>query len=86
MTLDDIWRILHISIRGELMMYDHHLGTIVVQSIFAEDIYIEDGSMAWEDIVALYEPLPSVLKGIIEGLLCPDRHFHGLVVGCQGQV
>lgn len=41
--------------------------------------------MEWEDIAALYETLPSVLAGIIGGLLCSDRRSHGLAVG-WGQV
>lgn len=67
--------------KGELVTYDRHIGTTTVQRIFIDDVYIEDGSIAWEDIATLYEPLPSVLAGIIEGLLCPDRRSHGLVIG-----
>lgn len=44
-------------------------------------MYIKDGSIAWEDIETLYEPLPSVLAGIVGGLLCPDRHSHRLAIG-----
>ncbi|XP_059064182.1 uncharacterized protein LOC131856415 [Cryptomeria japonica] len=84
-TLEDIWRILHIPIRGELVTYDRHLGTTTIERIFADDVYIEDGFVAWEDIAALYEPLPSVLAGIVGGLLYPNRHSHGLAVG-WGQV
>lgn len=79
--LEDVWRILHIPITGELVTYDRYLGTIVVQRIFADDMYIEDGFVAWEDIAALYESLPSMLSGIVRGLLCPDRRSHGLAVG-----
>lgn len=56
-----------------------------MQRFFDEDVFIDDGSIAWEDIVALYEPLPAVLSGIVGGLLCPDRRSHGLVIG-WGQV
>ncbi|XP_059066945.1 uncharacterized protein LOC131044898 [Cryptomeria japonica] len=68
------------SDQGELETYDRHLGTIVVQRIFADNVLIEDGSVAWEDIAALYEHLPSVLSGIVGGLLCPDRRSHRLIV------
>lgn len=84
-TLEDVWWILHISIRGELVTYDHQLGIATIERIFVEDVYIEDGFMAWEDIEALYEPLPAVLSRIVGGLLCPDRHSHGLATG-WGQV
>lgn len=79
--LEDVWRILHILIRGELVTYDQALGTVVVQRVFADGVYIKDGSIAWEDIAALYEPLPVVLSGIVGGLLCPNRRSHGLAVG-----
>lgn len=72
MTLEDVWQILQIPIRGELVTYDRHLGTIALRRIFSKDIYIEDGSMASEDIAALYEPLPLVLAGIVLDLLCLD--------------
>lgn len=29
-TLEDVWRILHISIRGELVTYDRYLGMAIV--------------------------------------------------------
>lgn len=52
-----------------------------MQRIFDEDVFIDDGSIAWKDIVALYEPLPAVLSGSVGGLLCPDRRSHGLAMG-----
>ncbi|XP_059070465.1 receptor-like protein 35 [Cryptomeria japonica] len=57
----------------------------LVQRSFYEDEFIDDGSIAWEEIAALYEPLPAVLSGIVGELLCPDRRSHGLAVGL-GQV
>lgn len=62
-------------------MYDRGLGTTAVQQIFDEYVYIQDGSIMWEEIAALYEPLPIVLLAIIRGLLCPDRQSHGLAMG-----
>lgn len=41
--------------------------------------------MAWEDIDVLYEPLPSVLVGIVGGFLCLNRYSYGLAIG-WGQV
>lgn len=35
-----------------------------MQRIFDEDVFIDDGSITWEEIAALYEPLPIVLVGI----------------------
>lgn len=67
------------------MTYDPAWGTIVVQWMFAKDVYIHDGSIAWEEIAALYEPLLAILLGIVGGLLFPIQRSHGLVVG-WGQV
>ncbi|GLJ53604.1 hypothetical protein SUGI_1143530 [Cryptomeria japonica] len=84
-TLEDVWHILCIPIRRELVTYDRSWGTLVVQRFFDEDVFIDDGSIAWEEIATLYEPLPVVVSGIVGGLLCPDRRSHGLAVG-WGQV
>lgn len=80
-TLEDVWRILHIPIRGELVAYDRAWGTTAMQRLFDEDVFNDNGSVAWEDIVALYEPLLVVLSGIAGGLLCLDRRSNGLAVG-----
>lgn len=57
-------------------MYDQEWGTAAVHRIFAEDEYIDDGFVAWEEIATLYEPLPAIVRA----LLCLDRRSHGLVV------
>lgn len=82
-TLEDVWRILHIPIREELVTYDCPLGTVVIHRIFGKDIYIEDGFVAWEDIAVLCEPLPSILEGIIGGFLCPNRCSNWPLVGAR---
>ncbi|XP_059070503.1 protein MAIN-LIKE 2-like [Cryptomeria japonica] len=79
-TLEDVWRILRILIQGELVIYDRYWGTLAVQRFFDEGVFIDDGSISWEEIATLYEPLPAVLSGIVGGLLCPDRCSHGLAI------
>lgn len=77
-TLEDIWRILHIPIIGELVTYDITMGDAALRRIFvAPDLEVHDGLVRWD----LYESLPVVLTGIVGGLLCPDRRLHGLSVG-----
>ncbi|GLJ53770.1 hypothetical protein SUGI_1147540 [Cryptomeria japonica] len=70
-TLEDVWRILRIPIRGELVTYDRSWGTLAVQRIFDEDVFIDDGSIAWDEIAALYESLLAVLSG--EGFFSSGR-------------
>lgn len=85
-TLEDVWRILHISITGELATYDRVMGEAVVCQVFPyPELEVYDGCIPWEDMADLYEPLPIVLSSIVGGLLCPDRRLHGIIVS-WGQV
>lgn len=84
--LEDIQRILHIFITEELVSYDRLIGEVTLQQVFPYlELEVDDGSVAWEDISDLYEPLQDVLSGIVGRLLCIYWRSHVLAVG-WGQV
>ncbi|XP_059071254.1 serine/threonine-protein phosphatase 7 long form homolog [Cryptomeria japonica] len=85
-TLKDVYRIIWIPITGDLVVYDvEKIGrTDALREVFG-DPYIAGYSVAWQDMVDSYAPLPSVLAGLIGSFLVPDRRSHGLSVS-WGQV
>jgi len=45
-----------------------------------DDPDLEGTKISWVDITEYYEPLPAILVGLIEGVVCPDRRSHGFQV------
>lgn len=82
----DVYQILWIPITREMVEYDVEEvgGTDALREVFV-DPQIVGYSMAWQDMVDNYAPLPSVLAGLIGSFLIPDRMSHRLSVG-WGQV
>lgn len=85
-TPEDVYWILQIPIVGEMDAYDvEEVGrTDALREVF-DNPYIAGYSMASQDMVDSYAPLPSVSVGLIGSFLIPDRSSHGLSVG-WGQV
>lgn len=72
-TLEDVYRILHILVIGELVQYDFEdrIGTKACRAVFADDI-IGRGGIRLEDMVMYYEALLMILAGLIGGFIYPD--------------
>ncbi|XP_059066280.1 uncharacterized protein LOC131857610 [Cryptomeria japonica] len=75
-TPKDVYRILRISITGELVVYDveESGGIDAMREVFV-DPQIASYSVAWQDMVDNYGPLLSVLAGLNGSFLIPDKRF-----------
>ncbi|XP_059076277.1 protein MAIN-LIKE 1-like [Cryptomeria japonica] len=81
-TLEDVYRILHIHFTGELVQYDYHdLRSIEACKEVFGDESIDGGEIRWEDMIMHYETLPVILASLIGGFIYPDRRSQGFVVG-----
>lgn len=81
-TLEDVYRILQISIDGELVPYDREGDREELRQVF-QDLELEMMArhVAWDTMTTTGMALPMVLAGVINGFLCPDKATQGLVVG-----
>lgn len=80
-TPKDVYRILHILVVGELVLYDSQEQgeTDALWRIFKDD-HICGYEIPWRDMVDVYATLPSVLARFIGGFLCLDLKSKGLLV------
>lgn len=73
-TVEDVYRILHIYVIGDLVQYDYQdLGGIEVCRAVFGDESIDGREIRWEDMIMHYEALPVILTSLIGGFICPDR-------------
>lgn len=68
-TLEDVYRILHIPVTGELVQYDYQdqVGIEACKVVFADES-IGRGEIRWVDMVMYYKALPVILASLIGGL------------------
>ncbi|XP_059078015.1 serine/threonine-protein phosphatase 7 long form homolog [Cryptomeria japonica] len=82
-TLLDVWHILHIPISGRQVTYDPDDGISALCTLFEceeQDLHIRGHyDIHWDDFD--YDDLIVVLACTVVGLLIPDRHAHGFLVG-----
>lgn len=82
-TLEDVWRILHILIFGRRVSFDHHDGISSLCTLFKceeQDIHIRGCyKIHWVDFD--YDALTIVLACIVAGLLILDRPMVFLLDG-----
>ncbi|XP_059070641.1 protein MAINTENANCE OF MERISTEMS-like [Cryptomeria japonica] len=84
-TLEDVYRILHIPIDGELIPYDRDGDGEALRRVFQDPgLEMRAGHVAWDTMTATGLALPAVIGGAISGFLCPNRPTRGLAVGWGG--
>lgn len=84
-TLEDVYRILHIPIDGDLILYDHDGDREALRWVFQDPgLEMRAGHVAWDTMTATGLALPAVIGGAISGFLCLDRATRGLAVGWGG--
>lgn len=84
-TLEDVYKILRVSIDGEMILYDRDGDKEALRWVFQDPgLEMRAGHVAWDTMTATGLALPVVIRGAISGFLCLDRVTQGLAVGWGG--
>lgn len=85
MTLEDVWRILHISIHGERVVYDQKISIAFLCEFYEcgeHDLGIKGlYEIKWDHLRQEYDELTIVMCSLIAGLLVLDQRCHEFHVG-----
>lgn len=85
MTLEDVYRILRLPIRGTRVVYDTQRGITEMCRYYphadVRQLGVDDYEIRWRVLAQRYRQLDYLVATLIGGIVLPDRRGHGFPVG-----